>query len=665
MSIRTKLLLGFGTTVLLLIILLGVVQIRVADANSATEKVVNQATPAVELSLNLEGSIHHALSMHRGYMILGLDELAQERLAAWDRIDLYTEQLDELAAAWDSPELVKKYEQFKLRMAEFRVAQQEIAEVAHTNADMPANQQYFDVADPFAKEMMSHLGHILNAEEHQPATLERKLLVRYVSAAEGHLLKSQSAIAAYLVSGSEAHLSHVHSNLSACQKSVDRLYTQLDLFTPEQLAHFEKYISARTKFISEANSAIQTRSEPGFCVSENICLNTVTPLASEALGLLGEIGDAQVGARNSAIESYESAKSSLVTMVWIIGTLAILMATAISMYLSESITRRIKSVMDYSTQIAERDLSMPDLQMKAKDEIGRLAQTVSHMKNALKEVITEVARSTSTVASASGEIAASAEQMAAGLKEQEQQTQQVAAAIEELSQSVGEVATKSSEATRASEESQHQAEEGGIVVRDTVHEMEGIASEVSVSAQTVNSLGEQSQKIGEIIEVINDIADQTNLLALNAAIEAARAGEHGRGFAVVADEVRKLAERTTQATEEVSRSIQGIQGETGSAVEQIQSSSMRVGRGVDLASQAGRSLETIVTGSKSVQQMVQDIAAAANQQATASDDIARSIENISTVTRQSSEGAGQASQAAADLAHQSEHLMGLVGKFKT
>lgn len=208
------------------------------------------------------------------------------------------------------------------------------------------------------------------------------------------------------------------------------------------------------------------------------------------------------------------------------------------------------------------------------------------------------------------------------------------------------------------------AEEGGSVVSSTVEEMEGIATEVNASAQTINALGKQSEIIGEIIAVINDIADQTNLLALNAAIEAARAGEHGHGFAVVADEVRKLAERTTQATEEVSSSIRGIQTETISAVAQIEAGSERVGKGVELATQAGSSLETIVVGCQSVQGMVQDIAAAANQQASASDEIARAIENISSVAHQSSEGAGQALQAAGDLAHQAEQLMTLVGKFK-
>jgi methyl-accepting chemotaxis protein len=304
------------------------------------------------------------------------------------------------------------------------------------------------------------------------------------------------------------------------------------------------------------------------------------------------------------------------------------------------------------------------MELQRRDEIGMLGHWIDVFVGNLHGIMCQVRDTTQVVASASTEIAASAEQMACGLQTQEQQTQQVAAAVEELSQSVAEVASKTAEASSAAEESQRLAEEGGGVVEGTVKTMRGIADDVNASAHTVKNLGAKSEKIGEIIGVINDIADQTNLLALNAAIEAARAGEHGRGFAVVADEVRKLAERTQQATEEVSQSILGIQVETKSAVTRIEAGNDRVSGGVELASAAGRSLGTIVASSKTLQRMVQGIAAAADQQSTASTEIARAVEGINAVTRESTQGATQASEAAADLAQQSERLQALVNRFK-
>jgi methyl-accepting chemotaxis protein len=304
------------------------------------------------------------------------------------------------------------------------------------------------------------------------------------------------------------------------------------------------------------------------------------------------------------------------------------------------------------------------IEVTSSDEVGQLAERFNAFAQKVHDLVFEVVQATHEVASAATEIAASSEEMARGMGEQKDQVMQISAAVEEMSASVVEVAHKSMDAAENAEESGKVAEEGGTVVRDTVETMQNIRVSVSESAKIVAELGRRGDEIGEIIAVINDIADQTNLLALNAAIEAARAGEHGRGFAVVADEVRKLADRTTQATEEVGKTIRAIQSETKVAVERMDGGSAQVEAGVVRASEAGESLSRIMARARDVASMIQSIAAAAEEQSAAGTQISRGVEGISAVTNQAAVGAAEAAHAAEQLSLKAEELQKLVGQFK-
>jgi len=233
-----------------------------------------------------------------------------------------------------------------------------------------------------------------------------------------------------------------------------------------------------------------------------------------------------------------------------------------------------------------------------------------------------------------------------------------------MSATVIEVAKNSQGASEASDDTQQIAVQGGDVVKRAVDGMMAVADTVRESAATVEALGKSSDEIGAIISVINDIADQTNLLALNAAIEAARAGEQGRGFAVVADEVRKLAEKTTKATKEIADMIKTIQGDTKGAMSSMHEGTKQVEEGVQLASEAGESLQQIVSSVDRVTDMVRQIATAAEEQSATTEEISTNITSIATVTTENADGVKQVSAASDDLAKIAEELKDIVSRFK-
>ncbi|QQS36949.1 MAG: Cache 3/Cache 2 fusion domain-containing protein [Ignavibacteriales bacterium] len=300
-----------------------------------------------------------------------------------------------------------------------------------------------------------------------------------------------------------------------------------------------------------------------------------------------------------------------------------------------------------------------------KGDHQQLKDSINKVCDSLNSTLSEVNNAVQATASASTQISSSTEEMAAGAQEQSAQAGEVASAVEQMTKTILETTKNASSASEASKNAGLIAKEGGSVVNQTIQGINRIAEVVKQSADTVQQLGKSSDQIGEIIQVIDDIADQTNLLALNAAIEAARAGEQGRGFAVVADEVRKLAERTTKATKEIALMIKQIQKDTSGAVESMNQGTLEVEKGKELANKAGDSLKQIITGAESVVDIVSQVAAASEEQSSAAEQISKNIESISAVTQESAQGVQQIARAAEDLNRLTNNLEELVARFKT
>jgi len=346
-----------------------------------------------------------------------------------------------------------------------------------------------------------------------------------------------------------------------------------------------------------------------------------------------------------------------------LGLLALVLSVVTSLVITRGIRKPLDEMVKSITLIAAGDLSRR-VDYQSKDELGQLNSHFNQFVAKFQQIMVQVSEDACKVASASTELRSTAHQMAEGTEEVVAQANTVATAGEEMAATSNDIAQNCHLAAEGAQRANHAAVEGAGVVQATVSVMGVIAERVRGAASTVESLGARSDQIGAIVGTIEDIADQTNLLALNAAIEAARAGEQGRGFAVVADEVRALAERTTRATKEISDMIRSIQSETKSAVSAMEEGNREVERGTQEAARSGQALEEILEQINAVSMQANQIATAAEEQTATTSEISSNMMQITGIVQRSAQGAAETAIAAESLSVMSEGLQAIVRQFK-
>ncbi|MBA1292848.1 methyl-accepting chemotaxis protein [Pseudomonas lurida] len=431
---------------------------------------------------------------------------------------------------------------------------------------------------------------------------------------------------------------------------------------PEEAALYKTFVTTLDNYL-KAQADMLSLSRDGKIDEMRTLINTRIKDGTDQMGeqlnkLIALNGAAAKQANDVAGQSYTSA----ITGIVVVSVAAALLTVLLAWLLTRSIVTPLRKAVQVAETIAGGNLSSV-IEDDGKDEPARLLGALSTMQTNLRQTIRHIAGSATQLASAAEELSAVTEEASRGLQQQNDEIDQAATAVNEMTAAVEEVARNAVSTSEASHQSNQAAREGRDRVVQTVDAIQTMTHDVQSTAAMIEGLATQGRDIGKVLDVIRAIAEQTNLLALNAAIEAARAGEAGRGFAVVADEVRALAHRTAQSTQEIEKMVAGIQNGTGEAVQSMQQSNQRTQDTLEMARAAGVALEQITQSISLINERNLVIASASEEQAQVSREVDRNLVNIRDLASQSTSGANQTSAASHELSRLAVDLNAMVAKF--
>ncbi|MCQ6258317.1 methyl-accepting chemotaxis protein [Pseudomonas sp. Q11] len=573
------------------------------------------------------------------YMLTNGDETAAQNVQT--TLDGFVAQQNALLSSFKSPENVKLLKEQSATISAYQVSLNKMRNAYRTGntarAAMTANAgTAYKLIETINTDVQQMALSDQRFEQYQAITEAKQafMLARYE--VRGYTAKSNAENERKAVAQLDAAIASLQPlNVYFASTRQDEL-RQLEAV----LTQYRSAVQAFTLAIAEAAQARKEMTDQG---------TTIVSLSEQLYQIQLDRRDA------------ESAQARTLQLVSTL--LALLMGIIAAVIITRQITRPLRETLAVVDRIASGDLSQ-NVVVTRRDELGVLQQGIARMGVTLRDLISGIRDGVTQIASAAEELSAVTEQTSAGVNSQKVETDQVATAMHEMTATVQEVARNAEEASQAAAAADGEARAGDQVVNEAIAQIERLASEVVRSTDAMTVLQQESDKIGSVMDVIKAVAEQTNLLALNAAIEAARAGEAGRGFAVVADEVRGLAQRTQKSTEEIEGLVAGLQNGTQQVAAVMNNSRSLTDSSVALTRKAGVSLENITRTVSNIQSMNQQIAAAAEEQSAVAEEISRSIINVRDVSEQTAAASEETAASSVELARLGNQLQMMVSHFR-
>ena len=655
MKIAAKLLLAFGFVNLLILLSAVLIHHQQNKIGASEQALMHQALPALQRDEASQKALVATVSALRGYLILGEDpgqaqRLKQEWQAAWQLIEGQT-----MAPALGE------------RLAAFKLSQQQLWELAHTDDNLPAHTLMLQEAGPLAEAALDQLQSFTNEEvasEESQLSGDRRRLLKQVGDAYNGLSNALSALRDYLISGEGDYRQKYQDYYQFHRQRVAEIKGQAADFTEAQKRLWDLFEEMSTPFSDLVEQVIAKRQAPDWNRANYLMAKEIEPALHELAAQLAE----QVSQTHAEVErmgaQMDGASSRIRTML-LVSTLAVLLlSTLVALWISRHLTTDIRLLERRASLVASGCLPAEPLPLHRRDELGGLTGSLNQMSAQLRQLVADIQEAVNRVEGACGDVSSTTRTIVQDLASQHQRVDSVAAAIEQISVTSEDVAGNIAQAARAAADAEVQSRAGEQALGQMVDTMGAIAAMIAEANGAMTRLSEQSEQVGRVTEVIATIAEQTNLLALNAAIEAARAGEQGRGFAVVADEVRQLASRTSQSTAEISQTIASIQQQTRQTVATVSGGTLLVEEGSRAVGSVSQTLQGAIGQVQALCEQLAAIATATEQQSRTAREVAGTVEEIAGLSAQSSRHSQQGEAIVARLSQDTGRLSRAISRFE-